>query len=407
MPTEKEIEIFMKKKAKLEKTIGEEFSFMVHSLTPKEINFRETSKRFAETAVSISSQKLEMLLEYRANIERLNDPTIPQTPFYYDLQNCSERKIEETTLAWHQEWSAQRESKYKSCKNVIYKKDYTNILIAMPKYPVVGHNSLNVFLQTARHHIEKSFGKESPDFDDLTFIQPMYGQDKNGTIVRFARVVEIIPCEKTINGKKYPTFDFSVSIKVMPDDDLNHSSCLLRLDSKTSGHVNVTPAICNDKVFHLLYTNSKNEDLHIHYFDRRNQLIYLGRPLSSNTIPLNTLIGLASSSDHDTKGIPELIFNLTTDEESKKRMLVLRKTLHISKNQLNGEKAMDRKQSWLSQFSALKQSIEFLDYVLEIYPEQTLEVVQKQMQQEYIVITRESFSQLHKPSKTAPVDLVK
>ena len=338
------------------------------------------------TYVLANPKNKNLLMEYRAICCKDNDENYPVSPVYqmyvnkiYDL---SEDVIVDESNLWLAQWEDWRKSGRKNASSVIYKKDYLNEFITCPKYPIIAHDSLGDFLYYTDLCLQKCDNWGAPEFGQTTFVQPMYGQTKDGKLLRFMRVVELTNCEKQSGTmKKVPTFDFSVSVKIMPDNDLEHSTCLLRFDSKEIGHTNVfgeksfemSDVECKEHLLYdRLYHVDKKNEAHFHFFDKTNQLIYVGRPTSANSVSLSQLIKLGKNEYNDNTafcGMPNLIVN---NPAQVKRLVKLKDTLHLAHTRLDGKRYGERRASWRTQLEALKQTIDIIDNTLSIYPEQEL-----------------------------------
>ncbi len=349
--------------------LGDKYPDILEILKQKTINFDQTNNFFSQIQKN-SPKDAKTLLSYRRLVEKSFDAAYPETPYYPDFYTETEEDVESFTKNVKAQWEAHKYQHFKKSKNVIYDDgNYFFDIMTSPKHPVVGDSSLCEFLERTKYRIEKSNGDGSPEIDDLTFIQPMFCEDKNGNIIRLIRVVELIPCNKDIFKKdlnktiSIPTFNFSISYKIMPDDDLNHATCLVRMDS--------------DKSFH--------KDLHFHFFDKENSFAYLGKPLSSKPVTLNDLVGLSKQGENQKK----LNFNLQAISSQKSELRNLAETLHLAEKRLKGEKAFDRKQAWLTQLFAVKMAINLLDNAYQTSLEQDIDTLQQKIFGAYYEVVEE------------------
>ncbi len=358
----------------LEKMLGDKYPDILEILNQKTINYEQTTKFFNE--ISLKAPKdAKMLLSYRKLVEQSFDETYPESPMYLDFYTETEEDVEAFTKNIKLQWEQHKKRGFSKSKNVIYDdRDYFQEILEAPKHPVIGDSSLCEFLERAKYRIEKSNGNEAPELEDLTFIQPMFCEDKNGNIIRLIRVVELLPCKKNIFKKdiqkniEIPTFNFSISYKIMPDNNLNHSTCLVRIDS--------------DKSFH--------KDLHFHFFDRDSRFAYLGKPLSAKPVTLNDIVGLSKQGENQKR----LPFHLQNISALKTDIKNLAATLLLAEKKLKGEKAFDRKQAWLTQLFAVKMSLNLLDKAFETTLEQNIDDLQQKIYGAYYEVEEE-----RKPAK--------
>ena len=379
------MEKFVSRKQEIENLLGEKAKEVL-SIVAKPNPPIDSSKDIA-TYILANPKNKNLLTEYRAICCKDNDENYPTIPFYQmyasKMYELTEQSIKEDANLWLEQWEDWRNSGRKNAKNIIYKKDYLKEFISCPKYPIVAGDSLGEFLYETDLCLQRSDNWGAPEFATTTFVQPMYAQSKDGKIFRFMRVVELTNCDKQYSAtKKYPSFDFSVSVKVMPDNNLDHSTCLLRFDSKEIGHRNVfgeKPFEMSDierkerLLYDRLYHVDKKDEAHFHFFDKTNQLMYVGCPVSANSVTLSQLIKIGKNEYHDNTafcGMPNLIVN---NPEQVKRLIKLKDTLHLAHNRLDGKRYGERKAGWRTQLEALRQTLNIVDATLSIYPEQFLE----------------------------------
>lgn len=331
---------------------------------------KETSESLRRNLAVIAikdPRTAHLLMTYRRLLESKNDTNYPLNPYYYDLENQTQESINAFSKKILTQWHEQRKIRYRNSKNVVYdREDYFSQYLFAPKYPVIANSSLANFLDNLEDLIRKSDPNENSQFENLTHVEPVFSQDKNGNIVRFIKILEIAPAEYLRGTTKCKSFDFSVSIKFMPDDNLNHSTCLFRFDSRISGHKNIK-IYENIQNYNFIYGNQKQNSAHFHFFDFFNTFTYLGMPLSANSISIDSLAMFTSTETPIPQHITPLVEHL---EEFKKARI----ELDLSRTQLS-EIAETNKKSWYTKLGALRKVLKLLDKCYSIYPEKDIEYV--------------------------------
>ena len=380
--------VFIKKRQKIEEQLGKDFEEILQALNGQ-FPHEKTAKILSEAYINHHS-KFDLLIQYYILGERLQDASYPITPYFLlknqeKLWEIEEQDIVNAENNWLAKWEEQRQLKYREGKNVLYEKDYMKEWLDSVKYPVIGHGSLSYFFDQLYFRLSKS--NDTLKVNAQNFMQTIFTLGHNGRITRFAKVVEIIPVtKKAIDGREYETYDWAISLKVMPDDDLNHSSCVLRLESKHALHHNIFGSKNDQKMQEFASKKDQNDakyfrktveaiyktnvcDCHIHWFDRLNRLVYLKRPLSSNVIPFHHLLSYCKQDYHDDSYFASFMIKIKSDEKLITQLEQLSQELNLADLQISKERSGKRKEGWLHKFFCLKLANTLVDSVLNIEQE--------------------------------------
>lgn len=300
--------------------------------------------------------RIEEFLSYHVLFKRLDDKEYPRQPFYREnykkvLHNFSEEKIGELESTWIEHWNQERKDKYLTTKNVVYDKDFTKEWITSTKHPVIGKQSLSHFYDKLYYRISKSH--EDLKLESETFLQTMFGFDKNGKLLRFLKVIEINPDFGDVNQ----TFDWSISIKLMPDDNLEHSSCIFRFDSK----------------------REKHKDAHFHFFTRRDLLRYLCHPTTCTPVKLKKIITLCKEDIEDKSTLPYFVQVLLQDKKLVKALEILQQELVIADRKIQKDRMCKYKDGWFRKFACLKYANTIIDVVMNIEKEKVFDKVKNDL----------------------------
>ncbi|MBQ8468233.1 MAG: hypothetical protein IJ542_00570 [Clostridia bacterium] len=378
-------EKFLKRQQKIQKILGDDAIEICNILSQPKMSFYENAQKIAEYLMKHPKEHRELLIEYRNLTNLMVDPHMPTKPYYgrcaEDMYLIDKEVLHEEVKEWLSQWDEQRENKYWGANSVIYNYDYTDDLINCGKYPVAVGEKLGEFLQRTEGQLMKHTETGRPELSQLTFIEPMFAESFDNKLYRLAFVVELIPTTKKVGytQREVPTFDFSVSVKLMPDDDLNHSSCIIRFDSKSKAHTNIfgkKSGIMSDHEQmerfkrERLYLQDSSKDSHLHIFDRYDQLIYCFRSLGSNSITLTQALNITRKTWRDKSAFNGLVKTMMGNRKVIDEMLELRKNLELADYRLERD---SRRKAWLEQLDALRKAIVFVRDLLNISKERTLE----------------------------------
>lgn len=378
---------------KLIETCGEIMPY----LNDRDLKHKECSGELLEYALC-QHNKLEDLIEFYILGKQLTDPSYPTTPYLSNMHMANIYDITAEDIDSLQEklandWIAERETGYEHQNSVLYKNDPTKEFFECPKNPVIGNASLTNFLDKSFYKISQSQDTLELEDYDKTFVQLMYGQNKNGKMMRFIKVVELIPTTIEIqNLGVLPTFDWAISIKAMPDDNLNHSTPIFRIESKKCNHYNLTrgsdqayydatdgqktSAEYLHKKWDILYNNDY-VDSHIHSFDRINQFAYLAKPLSSNVITLKYLMALCKQDFSDNVTLCPVLDELKKNKSAQKYLQELINKLDLADNRSDSPRTSVRKNGWFTKFDALRCANKFVDSLYKIEHEKEWDEVKQ------------------------------
>ena len=352
----------------------------------------QTNMKFYDAAQAIASYLIkrpkkdrELLIRYRILTNLMKDPYMPTKPYYgrcaEDMYLIDENELENSVDNLIVQWDKQRENKYWGANSVIYDRDYSEDWLKCGKYPIVAGQKLGEFYQKVESQLMRHTETGNVELSQLTFIEPMFAVSQNGKLYRFALVVELIPITKKVGPMQKPvsTYEFSISVKLIPDDDLQHSSCVYRFDSKDKAHTNIIGRKGKKEnpyeqyaLFERerVYLQDSSSETHMHTYDRFDQVSYVLRPLGSNSVTITQVLNIIRKDWRDDSAFSLLIRSMIHEPKIKNMLLKIRETLKQSETLL--EKGLKR-QAWLVQFDAMRQAVSFVKEVFNIGPELRLE----------------------------------
>ena len=348
----------------------------------------------------------EVLSLRRLCIKKYYDVNYPDKPFYkpnkYDIFGIDWLEQELKLQNQINMWEASRQDNYTNQKNVIFDKDYTKELLKCAKYPVVGeqsmekdgklvpvlsNRSLDNYLTQLKHRLSNSVGVERPKIDDIdkTFIQIMFAKGNHDELIKFRRIVEIKQdVEQIREGVTVPTFNFTVTVQVLPDDNPEHYAFLFRINSKRSKHYPIlvrqnnlnekanSSFAYNKKMYDRLYNIETNVE-NIRLYDRLNQLIYLDIPHCANSITLTHLMSLKKQPYKDVSAITPMLAEILNNEKIMLNVSELMKHSALASNKIDAPRLVDRKQAWMQKYDMLENTVKIVDELLNIQPEREAE----------------------------------
>jgi len=378
----------MDKKEQIKKELGPEAEQVLRWLDRQRPNFK-SSEDICNYLMK-HKDALNLLIEYRNLTHMEYDPFWPKNPYFgrskNDVYLLDEQEIGFAEDSWSKQWEYAREHHYEQSTNVLYDKRYIQDFIKCGKYPIIGKISRKDFLIKMDQDLFRTSKWKNPDggpqIKEKTHMQTMYAQAKDGKLYRFMYVIKIVnTTEDSGTMKSIPTFDFSVSVKLMPDDDLNHATNILRFDSQKSGHRNIlghgadelAPAEASNRFAReRLYKHDSYDGPHFHLFDAIDGLVYVGRPLSSNVVTIQQLRNILTKEYRDTSAFNGMPARFIETPDMLYKIKNLMSSFKLSHNRLDGSFAK-RKLAWHDQLSALRQVLNIIDNVLNVYPEKHLE----------------------------------
>lgn len=415
------------KRQKIRESLGENFAEVFKALDGC-FSHEKTARILAECHINHHSKE-EDLIRYYILGERLKDEDYPTTPYFNTHYTKVLDELDEGRIAKLEKQWIKDQNKYKArtgydTANVLYMKDYMKEWVEMTKHPVIGSGTLAYFLEKLYFRIQKSHTelKVEPE----TFIQTMFGFDKNGKLTRFVKVVEILPEIKQVDGvPQVVNFDWNISIKVMPDADIRHASQVFRLESKKAKHKNIygsknyrevgnfaTEQDQNDsfyfrKMLERLYKTNEN-DAHIHVFDRANQLMYIKRSNSCNVIPFHHLITCSTQVYNDMSAFTPFMLSLMSDKSRVEHLEALKEKLDLTSKLVAKDRDVKRKDGWFMKFQCLRFALTLVDASMNIEKEAEWDKVQNTLRgfaDEAILTTDEYVEELQKVLRKKQQDL--
>lgn len=382
------IEALYEKRQKIRESLGENFAEVLKALDGC-FSYEKTARILSECHINHHSKE-EDLLRYYILGERLKDEDYPTTPYFNThytkvLDNLDEGRIAKLEKQWIKDQNKYKAKTGYDTPNVLYMTDYMKEWVEMTKHPVIGSGTLAYFLEKLYFRVQKSHG--SLQVEPETFMQTMFGFNRNGKLTRFIKVVEILPETKMVDGQpQVVNFDWNISIKVMPDTDIRHASQVFRLESKKARHKNIygsknyhlvgdfaTEEDQNDsfyfrKMLERLY-KANESDAHIHLFDRANQLMYIKRPNSCNVIPFHHLITCSTQAYNDTSAFTPFMLSLMSDTSRVDHLEALKEKLDLSNRQVQKDRDVKRKEGWFTKFQCLRFALTLVDAAMNIEKE--------------------------------------
>lgn len=421
------VELIYQKRQKIREKLGESFEDVFKALDgcfPHE----KTARLLAEMHINHHSKE-EDLLKYYILGERLRDEEYPTTPYFNKhytkvLDVLDEGRIAKLEKQWIEEQNKYKASTGYDTPNVLYMKDYMKEWVEMTKHPVIGSGTIAYFLEKLYFRIQKSHTELK--IEPETFMQTMFGFDRNGKLTRFVKVLEILPEYKVVDGQKQVVnFDWNISIKVMPDRDIRHASQVFRIESKKAKHKNIFGSKSYQDVFQFAREEDKNDsfyfrkmlerlyktnenDAHIHVFDRPNQLMYIKRPNSCNVIPFHHLISCSTQPYNDMSAFTPFMLSLMGDASRVEHLEALKEKLDLSNRQVAKDRDVKRKEGWFTKFSCLRFALSLVDATMNIEKEAEWNIVDRNLRifiDEAILTMDEYVEELQKQLRKQQQDL--
>lgn len=304
----------MQQKAEIERQLGNTFVPLFNLFNGEPVKEKASFQQNLVLEYLLCNQsKRDLIWKYFVVCQRLSKDDYPLDHIHchnmYDWKDeTTEEVLEDQVSTWTKEWSDHRKDHFATDTNTVHDVNLSSLLWNTAKYPVTDGGSLKYFLDKTYFRISKS--REVIDIGEHTFIQPMYTLQEDGKVVRFIKVVEISPqMVEYQNIGKVPVLEYSISIKLMPDDRIDHSTAMFRFDSKYSKHYQVlgNPMLramashyAEEKDIHNeAYARMRWERLykcdgrraHFHILNKDNCMIYNSTsPLTSNIFLLSFIL---------------------------------------------------------------------------------------------------------------------